>query len=63
MANLDTRKKRASSAGIHLYPSGPGVTVNTAKDQAWRQSVGYSYSGIAADAPVVITFKARILIY
>lgn len=44
---IDTAERRRSIAGIHLYPSGPGVTNNATQDQEWRQESGYCYSGIA----------------
>ncbi len=46
---IDTREKRASLIGIN-YVMGPTPTPNAAKDQEWRQQVGYGYSGILAGA-------------
>ena len=50
---IDTAEKRKCLSGVHLYPAGPGVTPNASWDAEWRQEAGYSYSGIAAGAPVV----------
>jgi hypothetical protein len=49
---IDSKEKRASVTGIHLYVAGPGVTPTAAQDQEWRQEVGYGYPGIAAAAPI-----------
>ncbi len=51
---IDSREKRASIVGIN-YLSGPSPTPDVAKDQEWRQEVGYSYSGILASTPVIVT--------
>lgn len=48
---IDTAKKRRSAGGVAFLPLGPGVTPNASKDQAWRQSAGWSYTGILANAP------------
>ena len=53
-ANLGSAEKRASAAWV-IIPLMPGITVNSAKDQEWRQQSGWSYSGIAAGPPVVVT--------
>lgn len=45
---IDTAQKRRSAAGVPFLPLGPAVTPDSAKDQAWRQEVAWSYSGIAA---------------
>ena len=49
---IDTREKRQSVVGIQ-YLSGPSPTPNAAKDQEWRQEVGYGYSGILVAALVL----------
>ena len=59
---IDSREKRASVVGINRL-AGPSVTPNSAKDKEWRQEVGYSYSGIAADAPVPITFFQKTVMF
>lgn len=43
---IDTREKRQAAAlvGVALVP--PTVTVNTSKDQEWRQEVGWGYPGV-----------------
>lgn len=41
---IDTAKKRRSLSGIQITLL-PGVTPNTLKDQAWRQSSAWGYSG------------------
>ena len=59
---IDSREKRASVVGIN-YISGPSPTPNAAKDQEWRQEVGYSYSGIlAAVAGAVGRLKRGLLL-
>lgn len=40
---IDSAHKRASVAGIH-YISGPGLVNDSSLTEAWRRSVGYSYS-------------------
>jgi hypothetical protein len=47
---IDTRQRRAALSSIGLPWIGAAVTPGT-QDAAWRQTVGYSYPGIAADAP------------
>jgi hypothetical protein len=51
---IDSREKRGSIVGVN-YLSGPSPTPNAAKDQEWRQEVGYSYSGILAAVAVVVS--------
>ena len=51
---IDTREKRASVVAIPYPWAGVSVTVNAAKDQEWRQQVGWSYSGILAGATLPI---------
>jgi hypothetical protein len=48
---IDTAAKRRSAAGVAFLPLGPGVAPNASKDQAWRQSAAWSYTGILADSP------------
>jgi hypothetical protein len=61
---IDTAAKRRSAAGVPFLPLGPGVTPDAAKPVAWRQQVGWGYSGIPAGAgpppvtPSVRTFAA-----
>ena len=45
---IDTQKKRKSIAAIGQRHVGPAVFPNAVIDQADRQVVGYSYSGILA---------------
>jgi hypothetical protein len=45
---IDTAEKRRAVAGISV---GWGITPNVAKDQQWRQEVGWSYPGILAASP------------
>lgn len=52
---IDTAEKRKNAAQILSGMFGPGVTPNSSKDSEWRQQVGWGYSGIAADTPVVST--------
>lgn len=42
------KRKSASSVAFHILAS---VTPNASKDVQWRQQSGWSYSGIAPDAP------------
>jgi len=51
---IDSREKRASIVGIN-YLSGPSPTPTAAKDQEWRQEVGYGYPGILAGAPPAVS--------
>lgn len=46
---IDTAQDRRAVAGVPMAPF-LGVTPDSAKDGAWRQESGYSYSGIAAIA-------------
>lgn len=49
---IDSEVKRKSIAAINLYAIGPVVVPDSTIDQADRQVIGYSYSGItAAGAP------------
>ncbi len=50
---IDSAEKRRSAAGVGYWVVGPGVTPNSSKDAEWRQQSGWSYSGIAAAAPVL----------
>ena len=50
---IDTATKRASIAAIGLMAIGPSVIPTGSFDQADRQAIGYSYSGILAGSPVV----------
>ncbi len=43
---IDSATKRKSISGIMLGI--PGVTPDASEGQAWRQSVGWSYTGILA---------------
>ena len=52
MANLDTRSKRASSAGIALAFILSPPLPDGALDQGDRQHIAVSYSGILAGSPV-----------
>ena len=55
---VDTREKRAATAGIHIQVmAGPGVTNAVAKDNEWRKEVGYAYPIVAA---AVTTTAARL---
>ena len=49
---IDSKVKRASVAGIALGFM-LGVVPDAAEPQEWRQSSGWSYSGIAAAAPAL----------
>ncbi len=55
---IDTAEKRKSISGIHMNIC-PGVTPNSGKDAEWRQESGFSYSGIAAAAPIT-EFRRRV---
>lgn len=48
---INTAAKRKSLSGILGYVCGPGVTPAAAHTLAWRQQVGYGYSGIAIITP------------
>lgn len=48
---IDNAEKRRSAAGVPFLPLGVGVTPNVAKDEEWREQVGWSYSGIATPIP------------
>lgn len=48
---IDTAEKRRSISGVSL-PLIPGVTPDALKDQEWRQSSGWGYTGIPAGPPV-----------
>lgn len=50
---IDTADKRRSVAGV---PLGTGITPDATNSLAWRQQVGWSYSGIPAASPPVGTF-------
>jgi hypothetical protein len=50
---IDDAEKRRTISGDGFPPLMPGVTPNAGQDAEWRQQSGWSYSGIAADAPVV----------
>ena len=52
MANLDTRSKRASSVGIMLVSVLSPVLPDGTIGDGDRQHTAWSYSGIAASAPV-----------
>jgi hypothetical protein len=52
---IDSREKRASITGIHLYPAGPGMTNNATHDQEWRQEAGYSYGFVLTAAVAIPT--------
>ena len=60
---IDSKEKRASIIGIN-YISGPSPIPTAAKDQEWRQEVGFGYSGIlvAAAAAVVSGIKRLLLL-
>lgn len=57
---IDTAAKRRAAAGVPFLPLGPGVTPDATKAQAWRQQVAWSYSGILAGAPAVVTARLRM---
>lgn len=48
---IDSATKRASIAAIGLRPVGPSVIPTGGFDQADRQVIAYSYSGILAASP------------
>ena len=48
---IDSAEKRKAVAAISFAYYYPSVTPNASKDAEWRQQVGHSYSGIAADQP------------
>jgi hypothetical protein len=50
---IDSEVKRKSIAAIGHRHSGPVILPSGSFDQADRQAIGYSYSGIAAGAPVI----------
>lgn len=50
MAMIDTAAKRRSASGVGRRPGGRGITPDSSKPAAWRQQVGWGYSGIAAGA-------------
>ena len=58
---IDSKEKRASIVGIN-YISGPSPIPTAAKDQEWRQEVGYSYSGILAGAVAVVLGRRKGLL-
>ena len=45
---IDTRAKRASAGGVPYGWAGVSVTNDATPDQAWRQAVATSYTGILA---------------
>jgi len=53
---IDSSKKRKSIAAISLLAVGPVVVPDSTIDQADRQVVGYSYSGIAAGEAATATY-------
>jgi hypothetical protein len=57
---IDSAEKRRAIAGIPSVPFGPNVTPDATPGQAWRQEVAWSYPGILAGSPVVVT---PIIIY
>ena len=58
---IDSKEKRASIVGIN-YMSGPSPIPTAAKDQEWRQEVGYGYSGILAGAVAVVLGRRKGLL-
>lgn len=58
---IDDAEKRRSVAAISFAYYNPAVTPNAAKDAEWRQQVGHSYSGIAADAGSGETSEAGVI--
>ena len=48
---IDSAEKRKAISGIMIPHLIPGVTINSSKDQEWRQEAGWSYSGIEAAEP------------
>jgi hypothetical protein len=62
---IDTAEKRRSLSGIQ-HTLMPGLTVNVAKDQEWRQESGWSYSGILATGAAaevrVVMIGSRVLL-
>lgn len=55
MANLDSRSKRASSVQILVPSLVAPVLPDGTLAQGDRQHIAWSYSGIAAQAPVVVS--------
>ena len=56
---IDNAEKRKSIIGI-FYVAGPGVTPNALKDAEWRQESGYSYAGISAGTPSLVTYAGNV---
>lgn len=52
---IDTAEKRRSASAVGLVFMPAEVTPNATKPQRWRQSSGWSYSGILAHTPPVGT--------
>lgn len=52
---IDSAAKRRSAGGVAFLPLGPGVTPDATPDQFWRQSAAWSYGGILAASPAVVT--------
>jgi hypothetical protein len=50
---IDTAQKRASSATISAIWNGPSVIPDSSFDQADRQHIAWSYSGILAAAAAI----------
>lgn len=48
---IDSEVKRKSAATVGAIWNGPSVVPNSTIDQADRQHIGWSYSGITADEP------------
>lgn len=57
---IDTAEKRRSVAGI---TTGHGITPNASEDAEWRQQVGWSYSGIAAETPLIFVLGPVLIEY
>lgn len=48
---IDTEAKRKSIAAISFMPTAPVIVPDGTLDKPNRQTIGYSYSGIAAASP------------
>jgi len=50
---IDTAKKRRNISALHTAITIVGVTPDTLKPVAWRQSVGWGYLGVTPSLPPV----------
>lgn len=60
---IDSEQKRKSAATVAMIWNGPSVVPDGTINQADRQHIGWSYSGIAAGAPPGANSMPMAMIY